>query len=79
LAVNEKTSISLEIEKYYNSCPEITYMEAMNKWLDDNDVELSEANHCIVEALRQKIHTEAVNLNMMKVDSTRTFSLDSIM
>lgn len=79
LVVNEKTAISLEIESYYNTCPEITYMEAIVKWADDNDVGMSDINGCIGEALRQKLKQEAVSLNLMKVEATRMFSLDSIM
>lgn len=79
MSAKEKADISLEIEHVFNQHQELTYMEILVQWAEDNDLDLSEVPQCINDVLRQKIQTEATNLNMMKVDKNKTFSLDFLM
>jgi len=76
-----KADISLEIENVYTKCPELTYLEILTLWADENDLDFSEVPQCINDVLRHKMMHEATSLNMLKKESTQksSFNLDFLM
>lgn len=80
LDARQRASISIEIETYYNLCPESSYLEVLTLWAEENDVEIEDVSKCIVDALRQKLYNEVVDNKLLKTEFTPTVvSLDSIM
>lgn len=64
--VQMRTSISIEIEEIYRSCPTYTYLSASVEWARENDIPVDELPEYLAEALKQKIGVEATELRMMK-------------
>lgn len=80
LDAHVRASIAMDIETYYNNCPETTYLEAITLWATENEIEFNDINKCLADALKQKLHNEAVTMRMVKREFIpKTFTLDSIM
>lgn len=75
-----RASIAMEIESYYNNCPEHTYLEILTQWAEDNDMSPCEmVKHCIADTLKHKLHHEVVQNKLLKREFlSTTNTLDSI-
>lgn len=56
---------SLEIEKIVKEKRDLTYMDAVIWYCEQNDIELSTVNPLISKTLKQKIELEAQKLNFL--------------
>lgn len=80
MSAKDKSDISLLIESVYNSHEELSYMEILAQWAEDNDLDASEVPACLCDVLRQKIFNEATELHMMKaVHKSNSLSLNFLM
>lgn len=80
LDAHVRASIAMDIENHYNHCPETTYLESITLWAQENEVEFADISKCLADALKQKLHNEAVNMRLVKREFIpKTFTLDSIM
>ena len=80
LDAHTRASIAMEVETFYNMCPEYTYLEILTLWAEENDVSESDmVKHCIADTLKQKLHHEAIqNKTLKKQYLSTTNTLDSI-
>lgn len=56
---------SLEIEKIVKEKRDLTYMDAVIWYCEQNDIEISTVNPLISKTLKQKIELEAQKLNFL--------------
>ena len=56
---------SLEIEKIVKEKRDLTYMDAVIWYCEQNDIELSTVNPLISKTLKQKIELESQKLNFL--------------
>lgn len=73
---SQRQAISLEIEDIYNSCPEMTYLEACLFFVEEYDYEYARFPNLINETLKDKIETEAVRDKTIKTARNSGSSLD---
>lgn len=55
-----RQAISIEIERIYNSCPEMTYLEASLFFVEKYDYDIARFPNLINQTLKDKIETEAI-------------------
>lgn len=66
-------TVSIAIEHYKNE-KNITYLEAIKEWADENDIEYTDINSKLSGVLIDKLKQEQVNLNAVKPENASTTS-----
>lgn len=73
---SQRQAISLEIEDIYNTCPEMTYLEACLFFVEEYDYEYARFPNLINDTLKDKVETEAVRDKTIKTTRNAASSLD---
>jgi len=63
--MDKKTKASIEIEKLVQADKELTYLEAVLLWTEQNDVEPGSIKKYISASLYEKLHSECSGNNMI--------------
>ena len=68
-SMNSK-EFSLIIEGVVKDKRPITYMDAIIWYCEQNQIEVESVGRLISKALKEKIHVEAANANLLKIEET---------
>ena len=63
---------SLKIEEIKRNSTDITYMDAIVLYCEENKIEIETVTRLISKALKEKIHAECLNANLLKEKPTGT-------
>lgn len=66
----KKQTICLEVEKIKNSQEDITYLEAIIVWCDNNDFDYEDFKKCMNDTLLRKLELESKNANLIKNENS---------
>lgn len=76
LRPSEKVAVSIEIEKRYHRCPEITYLEACIEFADEYEYDIDMIPKMISQTLLGKIEREAIDANLIRTKNCSKNWLD---
>ena len=78
LSHNDVQHIASEIESIFHKCAETTYIDAVNQWAEQRDLDVSAIPKCLSNVIVQKIKSEATAMNLMKTKAPAS-TLDFLM
>lgn len=73
---SDKVAVSIEIERRYSSCPEMSYIQAVLEFAEEYDYDISVMPKLISPTLKDKIEKEAINANLIKHEDRRQPTLN---
>lgn len=73
--MDKKTKASIEIEKIVQNDKELSYLDAVLLWADENEVDPSSIKKYISASLYNKLHSECVSNNMIS-DKNNSVSMN---